>query len=235
MKNSLQTVTVLATIAASILCGCSVPKITSRADPTRPSDIQTAEGFDTLGRKWAGETIPSATLPPVLSRNESERHQFTGKITDIDYSTREISIQNQQGRIETFVVDKSVQRLNEAKVGDMVSVDYYIGLNAEVREPTDEERQNPLYVLDATGRVGPDAPTSAHGLRVIRAVVTIEGLDRPTQTLTVKGPQGRYFVTRVEDPSRLEKVRIGQTIVLTFTEAAVVSLKPSGKQTVAVE
>ena len=58
--------------------------------------------------------------------------------------------------------------------------------------------------------------------------MTIEGLDRPTQTVTVKGPRGKYFVARVADPSRLEQVHIGETIVLTFTEAAAISLKPAG-------
>ena len=67
----------------------------------------------------------------------------------------------------------------------------------------------------------------ASDVRRIRAVVTIEGLDRPAQTVTVKGPRGKYFVARVADPSRLEQVRIGETIVMTFTEATAVSLKPA--------
>jgi hypothetical protein len=36
-----------------------------------------------------------------------------------------------------------VQRFNEAKVGDKVSMDYYLGFNAEVRKPTAEEELNP--------------------------------------------------------------------------------------------
>jgi hypothetical protein len=44
-----------------------------------------------------------------------------------------------------------VQRLNEAKVGDKVSVDYYLGFNAEVRKPTAEEKRNPLVVLEGAG------------------------------------------------------------------------------------
>jgi hypothetical protein len=110
-------------------------------------------------------------------------------------------------------------------------VDYYLGFNAEVRKPTAEEEQNPLVVLEGAGRAGPDSAPAAGGLRQIRAVVTIEGLDRPTQTLTVKGPRGKYFVARVADPSRLEQVHIGDTILLTFTEAEVISLKSAGNDT----
>jgi hypothetical protein len=226
MKRTLQMLAVPAAIAASFLTGCSTEKITDRTDPNRPSTVQVSEGYDTFGRKWGDQTNQ-----PVLSRVNSVLLNYTGTITDIDYADREITLKDSQGRIETFVVDKSVERLNEAKVGDKVSVDYYLGFNAEVRKPTAAEEQNPLVVLEGAGRAGPDSAPAAGGLRQIRAVVTIEGLDRPTQTLTVKGPRGKYFVARVADPSRLEEVHIGETIVMTFTEAAAISLKPAGNGT----
>ena len=90
----------------------------------------------------------------MLSRNEFVLLNFTGTITDIDYANREMTLKGPQGRIETFVVDKKVQRFNEAKVGDKVSVDYYLGFNAEVRKPTAEEEQNPLVVLETDGQGG---------------------------------------------------------------------------------
>jgi len=236
MKRTLQTLAVPAAITASFLVGCSShPRITDRTDPTRPSTVQAQEGYDTLGRKWDDPSKPPVTPPPetpapkspVLGRTDFVVLNFTGTITDIDYTNREVTLQDREGRIETFAVDKSVQRLNEAKVGDKVSVDYYVGFNAEVRKPTAEEQQNPLVVVEAAGRAGPDAAPAAGAVRHIRAVVTIEGLDRPTQTVTVKGPRGKYFVARVADPSRLEQVHIGETIVLAFTEAAAISLKPA--------
>jgi hypothetical protein len=218
MKRNLRTLAVPASIAASFLIGCSSAlKITDRTDPTRPSAVQVQEGYDTFGRKWE-----------VLSRSDFVLLSYTGTITDIDYPNREMTLKGPQGHLETFVVDKKVQRFNEAKVGDKVSMDYYLGVESEVRKPTAEEEQNPLVVLETAGRAGPDAPPAAHGMRRIRAVVTIEALDRSAQTVTVKGPRGKYFVARVADPSRLKKVRIGETILMTFTEATAISLKPAG-------
>ena len=224
MKRNLQTFSLPAAIAASFLFGCSTEKITDRTDPSRPSAVQAQEGYDTFGRKWGNQ-------PPALSRNDFVLLNYTGTITDIDYSDREMTLKGPQGRLETFVVDKKVQRFSEAKVGDKVSIDYYLGFNAEVRKPTAEEEKNPLVVLDTAGKAGPDAPPAAYGMRQIRAVVTIESLDRSAQTVTVKGPRGKYFVARVADPSRLEQVHIGDTILMTFTEAAAISLKPAGNET----
>jgi len=165
----------------------------------------------------------------VLSRDDFVLLNYTGTITDIDYGDREMTLEGPHGQRETFVVDKKVQRFNEAKVGDKVSIDYYLGFNAEVRNPTPEEEKNPLVVLDTAGRAGPNAAPAAYDVRRVRAVVTIEALDKSAQTVTVKGPRGKYYVARVADPSRLDEVRIGDTIVMTFTEAAAISLKPAGK------
>jgi hypothetical protein len=163
----------------------------------------------------------------VLTRNEGVLLSFTGTITDIDYTNREMTLMDSDGRVETFVVDREVRRFSEAKLGDKVSMDYYLGVSAEIRKPTPEEERNPLVVLQVEGRAGADAAPSARSMRKIRAVVTIEALDRTAQTVTVKGPRGRHFVARVVDPSRFERVRIGDTILMTFTEATVVSLKPA--------
>src|SRR5215467_3071553 len=119
MKKNLQSPAVLAAIAASFLLGCNSERITSRTDPKRPSVVQVNEGYDTLGRRW-GE-------PEMLTRAGSMLLTFTGTIIDIDYNDREFTLKDSQGQIETFVAGESVQRFNEAKVGDKVSLDYYLG------------------------------------------------------------------------------------------------------------
>jgi hypothetical protein len=138
-----------------------------------------------------------------------------------------MTLEGTDGRRETFCVDPKVQRFNEAKVGDKVSANYYLGVDAEVRKPTAEEEQNPLTVLSTEGRAGRDAAPGAYTARKIRAVVTIEAMDRAARTLTVKGPRGKYFTARVADPSRFERVHIGDTILMTFTESTAISLQPA--------
>jgi hypothetical protein len=218
MKINLHLLAVPAAIATSLLSGCSTEKITARTDPAEPSVALVSEGYDTLGRRWGSEAI---------TRTNSVRLTVTGTIADIDYSTRELTLKDSQGDIETFVVGNEVQRFNEAKVGDKVSLDYFLGSSAEVRKPTAEEAQNPLLVEETFNRAGPDANPAGTVGRRIRALVTIESLDRAAQTVTVKGPRGKSFLARVEDPSNFDKVNVGDTIVLTFTEAAVISLRPA--------
>ena len=225
MKKHLQTFAVPAAIAASFLVGCGAPRITARTDPDQPSIVQVQQGYDTFGRRWEDQAKPAESK--MIRRNVATTQNFTGTITDIDFSEREVTLKDAQGKEQTFSVSKNVQRFSEAKVGDKVSIDYYFGYNAEVRKPTAEEQQNPLVVLSATGRAGPDETPAGASMRQIRAVVTIAALDRENQTITVKGPRGKYYVAQVADPSRFDQVNIGDTIVMTFTEAQAVSLTPA--------
>ena len=86
-------------------------------------------------------------------------------------------------------------------------------------------------LLDAAGKAPPGTSPAAGGLRRFKVVTTVEGLDRPTKTVTVKGPGGNYVTARVADPSRLTRMRIGDNIVIVYTEALAISLEKAEKKT----
>jgi hypothetical protein len=161
--------------------------------------------------------------PPV--KTVDQLVTVTAKVQAIDLAKREVTLKGPLGNVETVVVGDQVQRLNEVKVGDDVTVKYYIGIAAELREPTAAEKAEPFKVIDAAGRAPATSAPGGAVVRVIRIVATVEGLDRPTQTVTLKGPGGRYVTVRVADPKILEKPRLGDTVVVTAAEALAVSLE----------
>lgn len=187
-------------------------------------------GLLSLGISIPAPAQDSAGKKP-LTRADLVLVSVTARVQAIDLDKREVTVKGPLGNVVTLEVDKRVKRLNEVKVGDDITADYYIAFAAELREPTAEEKANPLSLLQETGRAPiTDDPAGAE-LHIIRAVTTVEGLDRPTQSLTVKGPRGNYFTTRVKDPSVLQKMRIGDTIVVTYAEALAVSLEKKQKAT----
>lgn len=172
--------------------------------------------------------LPAAT---PLSRQEAVLVTVTASVEAIDYTNREVTLKGPLGNTVTFVVDQRVQRLNEVNVGDLVQADYYMSVAGEVREPTPDEDKEPIVLLEGKAKAGPAESPAAGVMRQFRAVTTIEGLDRPTKTLTLKGPRGNYLTVRVADPSRLTQVRIGDHIVVTYTEAVAISLQKISKKT----
>lgn len=177
----------------------------------------------------SAEEQPAASAAR-MGRKDAVLVTITASVEAIDPATREVTLKGPLGNTVTFTVDQRVKRLNEVKVGDFVRADYYVSFAAEVRKPTPEEAEHPLVVMDAAGKAPPGTSPAAGGLRRFKVVTTIEGLDRPTRTVTVKGPRGNYLTARVADPSRLTKVHIGETIVITYTEAVAISLEKAEKK-----
>jgi len=177
-----------------------------------------------------GAEEPSSATGALMGRKDAVLVTVTASVEAIDRATREVTLKGPLGNTVTFTVDQRVKRLDEVKVGDVVRADYYISIAADVRKPTAEELKHPLVLLDAAGKAPPGTSPAAGGLRRFKVVTTIEGLDRPTQTVTVKGPRGNYLTARVADPSRLTKVHIGDNIVITYTEALAISLEKAEKK-----
>ena len=160
-----------------------------------------------------------------MGRVQAVRMTATAVVADIDLEKREITLTNSMGEVATFTVNPQVKRLNEVKLGDTVRAEYFASIVAEIRKPTPEEEQHPLVIMGADGKAPAALPPAAGEARRLKVVTTIEALNRPMQTVTVKGPRGHYLTARVADPSRLTQVRIGDTIVITYTEATAISLE----------
>lgn len=174
----------------------------------------------------------SASTGARMAREDAVLVTVTASVESIDPANREVTLKGPLGNSVTFIVDKRVKRLEEIKVGDHVRADYYVAFAAELRKPTPEEEKVPFAMLDATGKAPPGTSPATGGLRRFKVVTTVEGLDRPTKTITLKGPRGKYLTTRVADPSRLSEMRIGENIVVTYTEALAISLEKAPKKNV---
>jgi hypothetical protein len=93
-----------------------------------------------------------------------------------------------------------------------------------LREPTPEELEEPLVVLGEVDVAPEELDPAGGAIRMFRAVCTIEGLDRQTMTGKLLGPLGGYNVVKIADPENLTKMRIGDTVVVTYTEAVAIEL-----------
>ncbi len=163
-----------------------------------------------------------------MSTEEEVLVTLTAKVESMDLEKRELTLKGPLGDVVTVTVEKAVKRLDEVKPGDEVTAKYYVSVAAELREPTAAEKQSPIMIVAGEARAPKSASPGAGSLRVIKVVATVEGLQRPTRLVTLKGPRGKYLTVRAKDVSRLEKLHLGDTIVVTFTEALAVALEKTG-------
>ena len=172
---------------------------------------------------WVG-----AAQAEAPSREDVTLVTVTEVVEAINHETREVTLRGPTGSLKQMKVGDNVKRLDEVKVGDAVTVDFFLSVAYELREPTDAEKQEPYVELDQAVKANAEQLPGGAVLKQVRALCTIEGLDRVTETVTLKGPRGNYGLVAIKDPANLPKLRIGQSVVVTYTEALAISLeKPS--------
>jgi Cu/Ag efflux protein CusF len=73
-------------------------------------------------------------------------------------------------------------------------------------------------------------PGKAEGA-VVKMRGTVANVDKENRTITLKGSKGRTVTLDVQDPSKLDVVKVGDPVVGTYVEALAVQVRPAGSTT----
>jgi hypothetical protein len=173
---------------------------------------------------WAGNQTDESQAEPVHG-GRAMSVSIEAVVTAIDPETRQISLKGPQGNVVTLTAGEEIGSLDKINVGDRVSATYVAAVEGELREPTEEELAEPWVVLQEA--VTPEAgePPAVGRARLIRAVCTIEGMNRSLGTVTLRDPNGRLHVVGHVEPEKMDGVTLGQTVVVVYTEALALSLE----------
>lgn len=151
--------------------------------------------------------------------------EVEGEVIAIDQETREVVVRGPAGNFVTLTAREDGVDLSKIVPGDTIVADYVASIEAEVRAPTAEEEANPWVVLGEMGNTSSDSEMTAAGAaRLIRAVCTIEAMDRNGNVM-IKDARGRMHTVGGVEMAKMDNVRLGDTVVIIFTEALVLSLK----------
>lgn len=198
--------------------------------------------FNSLSRILnAGIIAALAAALPFAAQAESEAADVDTRgramamvveavVVDIDHETRHVSLQGPTGNIFTVTATEQVVKLEDINVGDTLVATYLAALEGELREPTEEELAEPWVVLQDAGATTNEAGEPVvGGARLIRAVTTIEGMNRALGTVTLLDSNGKLHLIQDVEPEKMEGVTLGTTIVVIYREALALSLEHTGK------
>jgi hypothetical protein len=74
------------------------------------------------------------------------------------------------------------------------------------------------------------SPGRAAG-RAVQVKGTVAAVDKDNHTVTLKGPKGRTLTLDVQDPQKLDAVKVGDPVVATYMEAVAFQIKKPGTAT----
>lgn len=171
-------------------------------------------------------------LPALAACQSVDVAQVTtrvGVVETVDATSREMLLRGQTGAqsggLLTLVVGRAVQRLNQIRPGDRVTVRYYQALAAQaVRSLADSSQPFAgMSIAREAGRPGGEVT------RVRAGRVTITAVDRETATVSFVGPGNMPRTVTAENPqiqSFIRSLRVGEQVDMVYEEALAISVDP---------
>ena len=166
-----------------------------------------------------------SVLPAVAGARQTQLAQskpttVTATIEAIDKANRTVTLKRSNGTSVEIKIAPEMQGFNTLKVGDQVTATYFEATAVNVRKPGDPAPStDPTTVIQRKERAPGSETRRQQTLRF-----TIRSIDAKTPSLTVADAQNHSVTLTVQDPTRLETLKVGDTVDVTYFESLMVSV-----------
>jgi Cu/Ag efflux protein CusF len=143
----------------------------------------------------------------------------------VDLATRHITLRSDDGKSLTIVADEQIKNLAQLHAGDVVDVKYR---EAVVVDVLPEGAGASVTAEGSAKTAKPGARPGAAAARRVTIVATIEAIDEASHYVTLRGPEGNSFDVKAQNPANLKKVKVGDVVRITYTEAVAISVRKPG-------
>jgi hypothetical protein len=152
----------------------------------------------------------------------------TFKIIAIDKSTRVVTVLAPKGDTLDVECGEEVKNFAQLKVGDEVKTTYTESFTIHVEGSGEAEASSETM----TSRAKPGEMPSASITERATAKATIKAIDKAKGTATLQAMNGEQFTVTADDKANLEKVQVGNVVVVTYTVGHAISVsKPKPAKT----
>jgi len=178
---------------------------------------------------WAAEpagTSPAKAEPP--SWQTSSLVEETATVEAVDQSTRMVTLKGPKGNSVTFKASDEVRNLAQVKVGDEVKFAYYESIAVRVLKKDEAFPATGESTAMARAKPG-EKPAGVVGAETT-VNATITAIDKKAKTATLMGENGKSVTVSPLRPEKLDEVKVGDRLVITYTEAVAVKVEKAEKK-----
>ena len=151
----------------------------------------------------------------------SEMRTETGVVEAVEAQTRTITLKKPDGTFVSTVAGPDIKRFDEIKVGDTINARYYENVVLRLKQPGEPDVDTATKGTTGSEQVLPGGTKAKQ--RTITASIT--AIDPNTPSVTFTGPNGYKYTSKVQDTAALAKVKVGDKVDITWTEALLVSVE----------
>jgi hypothetical protein len=156
---------------------------------------------------------------PGPSREDTAVSQFEAQVVAIDHATRNVTLLDSKGEKLTFRADEGVRNLDQVKVGDKLQGELVENLLIEARAATAEEQAAPVQVAEGLVTAQPGEKPGGLFVRQLKSVFTVASIDKAAGGGELRDATGALHFVKARDPAVLDRLKVGDTVVVTYTEA----------------
>ena len=173
--------------------------------------------------KKAPQTSDQPAEPLVSS---SQVESTVAKVVAVDLKARKVTLSSLQGDLFIIHVGKEAVNLPQVKKGDMVDISYGRELKVWMAEPGDVVNEQSTVVV----RAKPGSKPQGMGVTETNVTAKILAIDKTNELAKVELANGSVFVVKVENPENLNKVKVGDTLGISYLEVVDIAVRKGSKR-----
>ena len=151
----------------------------------------------------------------------------TAMVEAIDLKSRMVTLKDKDGNLWDIKVDAKVKNLPQVKVGDEVVAKYHESVVVQMASPG---TPTGVTTTDTITKAKLGEKPAGTELSKVTVVATIENIDPGKTFVTLKGPEGKSVIVQVKDPKKLDNVKVGDQVSITYTQALAISVQKAKKK-----
>lgn len=161
---------------------------------------------------------------PLVSSSQVE--STVAKVEAVDLKARKVTLSSLQGELFIIHVGKEAVNLPQVKKGDMVDISYGRELKVWMAEPGDVVNEQSTVVV----RAKPGSKPQGMGVTETNVTAKILALDKPNELAKLELANGSVFVVKVQNPENLNKVKVGDTLGISYLEVVDIAVRKGSKR-----
>jgi hypothetical protein len=142
----------------------------------------------------------------------------------VDMTTRVVKLRSADGELMTFTAGDEVRNLAQVKVGDLVIVEYSVGMIMAL-SPSNSKVRSREDLLEA-GRAEPGQKPAGIVRKTIKATAAVLAVDQAARTVTLQGALHTVTLPVAEDID-LAKIKVGNMVDAVYQESLAISVQPA--------
>ncbi len=185
-----------------------------------------------MGRVWlvvlammflavTGYCADEADVPGEFGAVVSGSMSMSVVVEQINYETREITLKNADGVVQTVIAGPLVRNFDQIQKGDKVNIDITETVKVIVSDKAaTPERQE---VVEVTGAPLGEKPAGVI-TQDMQILATVEAVDYDNRSVTLKGPQRTVVLVAEGNDPDFDKIKAGDTVYMQDTLQTAISV-----------